>query len=85
MPSLASWAALRSTAFRTQSVSDEMSPVLSAMPMNLAHPVGRFSLFMIRSIAEEAGTRMPSFFGYIVRYSAVFLLPGFIAVTLIFF
>ena len=40
---------------------------------------------MVSSIAEEAGARMPSFFGYIVRYSAVFLLPGFIAVTLIFF
>ena len=47
--------------------------------------IGNAPNFMIRSIAEEAGTRMPSFFGYIVRYSAVFLLPGFAAVTLIFF
>ena len=47
--------------------------------------IGNAPNFMIRSIAEEAGTRMPSFFGYIVRYSAVFLLPGFTAVTLIFF
>ncbi len=47
--------------------------------------IGNAPNFMIRSIAEEAGTPMPSFFGYIVRYAAVFLLPGFIAVTLIFF
>jgi hypothetical protein len=40
---------------------------------------------MVRSIAEEAGTPMPSFFGYIVKYSLVFLIPCFAAVTLVFF
>jgi hypothetical protein len=40
---------------------------------------------MVRSIAEEAGTPMPSFFGYIIKYSLVFLVPTFAVITLIFF
>ena len=47
--------------------------------------IGNAPNFMVRSIAEEAGTPMPSFFGYIVRYSLLFLVPAFIVVTLIFF
>jgi Na+/H+ antiporter NhaD/arsenite permease-like protein len=47
--------------------------------------IGNAPNFMVRSIAEEAGTPMPSFFGYIIKYSLVFLLPTFIAVHLIFF
>ena len=40
--------------------------------------------FMVKSIAEEQGVRMPSFFGYML-YSGVVLLPLFAVVTLIFF
>jgi Na+/H+ antiporter NhaD/arsenite permease-like protein len=47
--------------------------------------IGNAPNFMVRSIAEEAGTRMPSFFGYILKYSLVFMVPGFIGVTFIFF
>lgn len=47
--------------------------------------IGNAPNFMVRSIAEEAGTPMPSFFGYILKYSLVFLVPSFIAVTFIFF
>jgi len=47
--------------------------------------IGNAPNFMVRSIAEEAGTPMPSFFGYILKYSFVFLLPTFIIVTLVFF
>ena len=47
--------------------------------------IGNAPNFMVRSIAEEAGTTMPSFFGYILKYSIVFLLPTFVIVTLIFF
>lgn len=47
--------------------------------------IGNAPNFMVRSIAEEAGTPMPSFFGYIFRYSVWFLIPAFIVVTLIFF
>ena len=47
--------------------------------------IGNAPNFMVRSIAEEAGTPMPSFFGYILKYSLVFLVPCFVLVTLIFF
>ena len=47
--------------------------------------IGNAPNFMVRSIAEEAGTPMPSFFGYIIRYSLVFLIPCFVVITFIFF
>lgn len=47
--------------------------------------IGNAPNFMVRSIATEAGTEMPSFFGYILKYSLVFLIPCFVVVTLIFF
>jgi Na+/H+ antiporter NhaD/arsenite permease-like protein len=47
--------------------------------------IGNAPNFMVRSISEEAGTPMPSFFGYILKYSLVILIPCFIVVTLIFF
>lgn len=47
--------------------------------------IGNAPNFMVRSISEEAGTSMPSFFGYIVKYSLIFLLPSFAVVSLIFF
>jgi Na+/H+ antiporter NhaD/arsenite permease-like protein len=47
--------------------------------------IGNAPNFMVRSIAEEAGTPMPSFFGYIIRFSLLFLIPSFGIVTLIFF
>ena len=40
---------------------------------------------MVKSIAEEAGVSMPSFFGYIVRYSLPVLIPVFALVTWLFF
>jgi Na+/H+ antiporter NhaD/arsenite permease-like protein len=42
--------------------------------------VGNAPNFMVKSIAEESGVPMPSFFGYIVRYSLPVLIPTF-AVT----
>ena len=47
--------------------------------------IGNAPNFMVRSIAEEAGTPMPSFFGYILKYTLLFLIPSFVIVTLIFF
>jgi Na+/H+ antiporter NhaD/arsenite permease-like protein len=47
--------------------------------------IGNAPNFMVRSIAEEAGTPMPSFFGYIGKFTLLFLLPTFVIVTLIFF
>lgn len=47
--------------------------------------IGNAPNFMVRSIAEEAGTPMPSFFGYILSYGLIFLIPIFVVITLIFF
>ncbi|MDH3197183.1 MAG: sodium:proton antiporter [Candidatus Krumholzibacteria bacterium] len=47
--------------------------------------IGNAPNFMVRSIAEEAGVAMPSFFGYMVRYSLPVLLPIFVLVTVFFF
>jgi len=46
--------------------------------------IGNAPNFMVRSIAEEAGVKMPSFFGYML-YSLLVLIPLFVLTTLIFF
>jgi hypothetical protein len=40
---------------------------------------------MVKAIAEEAGVTMPSFFGYVLRWSLPILIPTFLLVTWIFF
>ncbi len=47
--------------------------------------IGNAPNFMVRSISEEAGTPMPSFFGYILKYTLIYLIPCYVVVTLIFF
>ncbi|MBL7050204.1 MAG: sodium:proton antiporter [Nitrospira sp.] len=47
--------------------------------------IGNAPNFMVRSIAEETGTPMPSFFGYMLKYSIPILIPVFILVTVIFY
>ncbi len=47
--------------------------------------IGNAPNFMVRSISEEAGTPMPSFFGFVLKYALVFLVPTFIIVTFVFF
>jgi Na+/H+ antiporter NhaD/arsenite permease-like protein len=46
--------------------------------------IGNAPNFMVKSIAENSGLKMPSFFGY-MAYSAAVLLPIFLVVTLVFF
>ncbi len=46
--------------------------------------IGNAPNFMVKSIVESAGIRMPSFFGY-MAWSCGILLPLFVIVTLIFF
>ncbi|MCR5785473.1 MAG: sodium:proton antiporter [Eubacterium sp.] len=46
--------------------------------------IGNAPNFMVRSIAEENGVKMPSFFGYIL-WSLAFLIPVFLVDMLIFF
>ena len=47
--------------------------------------IGNGPNFMVKAIAEESGLRMPSFFGYMFKFSLVGLLPLYIIVQLIFF
>jgi len=47
--------------------------------------IGNGPNFMVRSIAEQQGIRMPSFFGYVFKYSITCLLPALILVWLVFF
>ena len=47
--------------------------------------IGNGPNFMVKSIAEQVGIKMPSFFGYMIRFSIPILLPIFLIVWLIFF
>ena len=46
--------------------------------------IGNGPNFMVKAIAEENGIKMPSFFGYMLKFSLVVLLPVYILVQLIF-
>ena len=47
--------------------------------------IGNAPNFMVKSIAEEAGVKMPGFFGYMFKYSIPILVVLFIIMTFIFF
>jgi len=47
--------------------------------------IGNAPNFMTKAIAEENGVPMPSFFGYMIKYSIPILIPVFILVTIVFF
>ncbi len=57
---------------------------LGATCMGANTYIGNAPNFLVRSIAEGAGVRMPNFFGY-VAYSGAILVPLFAGVTLLFF
>jgi Na+/H+ antiporter NhaD/arsenite permease-like protein len=46
--------------------------------------IGNAPNFMVKSIAEERGVAMPSFFAYMI-WSGLFLIPMFVLTTLVFF
>ena len=47
--------------------------------------IGNAPNFMVKSIAESSGIKMPSFLGYVFRYSLPILLPVLVIVWVIFF
>jgi Na+/H+ antiporter NhaD/arsenite permease-like protein len=57
---------------------------VGAVAMGANTYLGNAPNFMVKAIAEEAGVKMPSFFGYML-YSGAILLPLFVVVTLVFF
>ena len=46
--------------------------------------IGNGPNFMVKSIAEQSGIKMPSFFGYMLKFSLVICLPVYIVVQLLF-
>jgi Na+/H+ antiporter NhaD/arsenite permease-like protein len=56
---------------------------IGAVFMGAMTYIGNGPNFMVKSIAENAGLKMPSFFGYLV-YSTLILIPIFIALTWVF-
>ncbi len=46
--------------------------------------IGNGPNFMVKAIAEENKVKMPSFFGYMIKFSLIVLLPIYIIVQLIF-
>jgi Na+/H+ antiporter NhaD/arsenite permease-like protein len=57
---------------------------VGAVSMGANSYIGNAPNFMVKSMAEEQGVRMPSFFGYML-YSGGILLPLFVIVTVVFF
>jgi Na+/H+ antiporter NhaD/arsenite permease-like protein len=47
--------------------------------------IGNGPNFMVKSISERAGIRMPSFFGYLFKYAVPILLPIFTLIWLVFY
>src|SRR5690606_15322314 len=47
--------------------------------------IGNGPNFMVKSICERAGIRMPSFFTYMIKYSLIILIPIFAITWYIFF
>jgi Na+/H+ antiporter NhaD/arsenite permease-like protein len=60
-----------------------MAISLGAVFMGAMTYIGNGPNFMVKAVAEAAGVRMPSFFGYIV-YSCLILLPIFALMTWLF-
>ena len=46
--------------------------------------IGNGPNFMVKAIAEQEGVKMPSFFGYIFKFTLIVLLPVYVIVQLIF-
>jgi Na+/H+ antiporter NhaD/arsenite permease-like protein len=57
---------------------------VGAVAMGANSYIGNAPNFMVKTIAEAASVRMPSFFGY-MAYSGAVLIPLFVAVTVLFF
>jgi Na+/H+ antiporter NhaD/arsenite permease-like protein len=57
---------------------------LGAVFMGANTYIGNGPNFMVKTIAEERGVKMPSFFGYML-YSLGVLIPLFVVITLVFF
>lgn len=67
------------------SMLDLMAISLGAVFFGAFTYIGNGPNFMVKSIAEQVGIKMPSFFSYIIKYSIPILLPILTVIWLIFF
>ena len=72
-----------------EGASFALDPFLKAISMGAVFfgamtYIGNGPNFMVKSIAEQEGVKMPSFFGYMIKFSLIILLPIYIIVQLIF-
>ena len=67
------------------SMLDLMAISLGAVFFGAFTYIGNGPNFMVKSIAEQVGIKMPSFFSYIIKYSIPVLLPTLFIIWLIFF
>ena len=67
------------------SMLDLMAISLGAVFFGAFTYIGNGPNFMVKSIAEQVGIKMPSFFSYIIKYSIPILFPVLIIIWLIFF
>ncbi|MBC6410189.1 MAG: sodium:proton antiporter [Ekhidna sp.] len=72
-------------AFADEELSYLMAISLGAVFFGAFTYIGNGPNFMVKSIAEQVGIKMPSFFSYIIKYSIPVLLPILFIVWLIFF
>ncbi|MCP4708590.1 MAG: sodium:proton antiporter [Planctomycetes bacterium] len=70
------------TATGTISIQMLVAISLGAVFMGANTYIGNGPNFMVKSIAEQSGIKMPSFFGYMI-YSVAILVPIFIVLTLV--
>ena len=74
----------------TPLVADIPIPMLTAIALGSVlfgamTYIGNGPNFMVKAVAENEGVRMPSFFGYIFKFSLIILLPTYIVKALVFF
>ena len=74
----------------TNLIAGVPNPLLSAIALGSVlfgamTYIGNGPNFMVKAVAENDGVRMPSFFGYIFKFSVIVLLPTYILMALIFF
>lgn len=70
-------------------IADVPEPLLAAISLGAVFfgamtYIGNGPNFMVKSIAEQSDIRMPSFFGYMAKFSLIILLPVYVLTQLIF-
>ena len=62
-----------------------MPAFTSLLPYGACTCIGNGNNFMVKAIAEQANVKMPSFFGYMLKYSIPILIPIFTLVWYLFY